>query len=243
MRHTNPLRRVLGAVVRRLSGEGTPRVPVGRVRFGDLRRVRPIDRNFGYGRGLPVDRYYIEQFLATHAAEVRGRVLEIADDSYTRRFGGSRVARSDVLFPEPGHAPATIVGDLASGAGLPSGAFDCAVITQTLLLVYDVHAAVRTLHRMLKPGGVLLATLPGICQIAAEDDARWGDFWRFTPRGAARLFGEVFGPENTSVGSLGNVLAATCFLYGIAAEELRPPELSRHDPDYPVTITVRAVKA
>ena len=235
------LRRLLGGVARRLGvGSGPP--PVGGVRFGGLRRTTPIDRDFGFRRGRPVDRYYIERFLEAHAADIAGRVLEIGDASYTRRFGGTRVTRSDVLFPEHGHAPATIVGDLASGTGLDSDAFDCAVITQTLLLIYDVHAAVRTLHRTLRPGGVLLATLPGLSQIARDDDARWGDFWRFTPRGATRLFGDVFGADATAVESHGNVLSATSFLQGIAAEELRPEELDVYDPDYPVTIAVRAVK-
>ena len=77
---------------------GRERVPaVGRVRFGDLHRLTPISQCFGFDRGLPVDRYYIERFLARHASEIVGRVLEIGDDTYTRRFGGSRVSRSDVL--------------------------------------------------------------------------------------------------------------------------------------------------
>jgi hypothetical protein len=50
------------------------------VDFGDLRRVRPISRAFALDRGLPVDRHYIEHFLAAHAADIRGRVLEIGDD-------------------------------------------------------------------------------------------------------------------------------------------------------------------
>ena len=76
------VRRPLRAVLRR-----SP--PLGRVRFGDLRRVDPIDGYFGYGRGLPIDRYYIEGFLARHAGDVHGRVLEIGDNTYTRRFGGT----------------------------------------------------------------------------------------------------------------------------------------------------------
>src|SRR6185312_2075371 len=74
----------------RLAGQPvTP--PSGRVRFGDLRRTTPIASDFGYARGGPVDRYYIEGFLARHADDIRGRVLEVGDASYTHRFGGSRV--------------------------------------------------------------------------------------------------------------------------------------------------------
>ncbi|HEX6050119.1 MAG TPA: hypothetical protein VFZ21_12650, partial [Gemmatimonadaceae bacterium] len=77
--------------------------PPGAVHLGDLRRLTPISRAFGYDRGGPVDRYYIEGFLARYASDVRGRVLEVGDDSYTRRFGGNRVTRRDVLHVHEGN--------------------------------------------------------------------------------------------------------------------------------------------
>ena len=41
--------------------------------------TKPVSDHWGWDRGTPVDRYYIEQFLAEHAADVRGRVLEVKD--------------------------------------------------------------------------------------------------------------------------------------------------------------------
>src|SRR5688572_17693927 len=102
----------IGHALRRLIGR-LPKPPsVGTVRFGDLRRLAPISRRFGYDRGKPIDRVYIEQFLALHAGDVRGRTLEIGDDAYTRRFGGDRVALHDVLHVAEGNPKATFVGDL-----------------------------------------------------------------------------------------------------------------------------------
>ena len=216
--------------------------PVGWVDFGHLRRVTPIGRRFGLDRGRPVDRFYIERFLAEHAADVRGRVLEIGDRSYTRRYGGDRVTRSDVLHAVAGNPEATIVGDLVSGAGLASDAFDCVVLTQTIFLLYDVHAAVRTVHRILAPGGVALVTVPGISQIARNDMRQWGDFWRFTDRSARTLFEEAFPADAVEVRQWGNVLAAVAFLHGIMQEELTTAELEHVDEDYPITIAVRARK-
>lgn len=232
------IRRWIRGRLHALSG----RPPVGRVRFGGLRRLTPISRVFGTDRGQPIDRYYIERFLAAHAADVRGAVLEIGDDRYTRRFGQGRVRRSDVLHVVEGNPKATLVGDLTRAESVPSGAFDCAVVTQTLPFIYDVAAAVRNLHRALRPGGVLLATFPGISQISRSDMDRWGDYWRFTGLSAKRLFEEVFQPEDVSVETHGNVLAAVAFLHGLAAEELRPEELDHRDPDYEVLIAVRAEK-
>lgn len=216
--------------------------PVGRVRLGDLRRVTPISRSFGLDRGLPVDRYYIERFLLRNASEILGRVLEVGDDGYTRRFGGSRVTCSDVLHVRAGNPRATFVGDVTDPRVLPDDAFNCIIFTQTLQLIYDVRAAVVQLHRALAPGGVLLVTAPGISQI---DLGEWGStwFWSFTPAAMERLFGGVFGADAVMVQRYGNVFAATTFLQGLAVEELETGDLDPVDRAYPVIVSVRARKA
>ncbi len=211
------------------------------VRFGSLRRLSPISRTFGFDRGLPIDRYYIERFLLEHTGDIRGRTLEVADNTYTRRFGGGRVERSDVLHAAVGNPNATIIADLTGDDGLPTEAFDCIILTQTLHLIYDVRACARQLCRALKPGGVLLATVPGISQISRYDMERWGDYWRFTSLSARRLCEEA-GPMEVSVTSYGNVFTAIAFLHGLAAEELRQKELDYSDRDYELLIGVRAVK-
>lgn len=224
---------------RRYGADG--RIPVGVVRFGDLRRLTPVSRVYGFDRGTPVDRYFIEAFLARNAGDIRGCVLEVGDDTYTRRFGGGRVTRSDVLHVSGENSRATIVADLTNADHIPSDTFDCIVLTQTLHLIYDVRAALRTLKRILRPGGVLLATFPGISQI---DQGEWGPswYWSFTALSARRFFEEVFPSTSLSVEAHGNVLAATAFLHGIAVEELQSNELDHNDPSYQVTIAVRATK-
>jgi len=215
--------------------------PPGWVRFGDLRRREPLSRSFGFDRGQPVDRHYIEAFLARHAADIHGRTLEAGDDSYTRRFGGDRVERRDILHPGVGAPGATLIADLAQADTLPANTFDCIVLTQTLQLIYHLPEAIHGLHRMLRPGGVLLATVPGLSQLS-EDEWRDSWYWGFTPSSVRRLFASVFPAERLDVDAFGNVLAATAFLQGIAAQELRPAELDYRDPSYPLLISVRAVK-
>jgi len=214
----------------------------GSVRFGDLRRTDPISKIFGYDRGKPLDRRYVEDFLETHAADIRGRVLEVGDSTYTHRFGGEKVNQADVLNRFPGHPETTFVGDLAEGAGLPSDAFDCIVLTQTLQFLFDLPAAVATLERVLKPGGVLLVTVPWISPI---DRGEWGAtwYWSLTPRGLERLLQGPFTGGEVAVAAYGNVLTATAFLYGLAEHELRPAELDAHDPHCPVLVAGRAVKS
>ncbi len=216
--------------------------PFGHVRFGDLRRLDPISHNFGFDRGLPIDRYYIEHFISAHQSDVRGHVLEVGDDQYTRKFGGKHVDRSDVISLNQGNLNSTIVADLTHADHLASDTFDCILFTETLQHIYDVRAALQTLHRLLKPGGTLLAAFNGIGQIPRHDMERWGDYWRFTDLSASRLFGEIFSQEHVKVETFGNVLSAAGLLYGLAAEELRPAELEYRHPDYQVLIAVRAEK-
>ena len=132
----------------------------------DLPGLEPRCRDFGKSRGTPIDRAYIHEFLWDRRADVRGRVLEIADSGYTDYLGEGAVTRCDVLHVRAGDPWVTIVGDLATGEGVPTEAFDCIVLTQTLHLIYDVQAAVRTTHDALRPGGVVLVTLPGISQLS-----------------------------------------------------------------------------
>ena len=241
MRIRNLIRRIVPASIRRLSLT-TLRAPVGSLDFGSLRRTSPISNRFGIDRGVAIDRIYVERFLGENSSDVRGIVLEVGHNTYTRQFGDDRVVRCDVLAPESGPG-ITLVGDLTRPEDLEPSRFDCVIMAQTMPFIYDSLAVVSTVHHVLKPGGVLLATLPGITRISPVDKKRWGHYWSFTTMSADRLFGQVFGPDNVEVVSFGNVLAATAFLYGLAAEELTQRELSAHDPDYQVIIGVRAIRA
>ncbi len=212
-------------------------------RFGSFRRVTPIHAGFGMGRGTYIDRYYIERFLEDNSSNIKGRVLELSDNAYTVRFGGNRVTRSDILDIRPDHPQATIIGDLTAADSIPSDSFDCIILTQVLNFIYDIRAAVETVHRILKPGGCVLVSVPGIAPLSPDEMEYCGDYWRFTRLSLRGLFEEVFGAGCIEVESRGNVLAAMAFLHGLAVEELKPEELDYRDPFYEVTVLLKGVKA
>jgi SAM-dependent methyltransferase len=208
--------------------------------LGTLRRTTPLSDGWGYDRGAPVDRYYIEQFLDDCRADIQGHVLEVHDANYTRRFG-SAVATNDVLDIDGANPNATIIADLAAADEVVADRFDCFILTQTLHLIYDVRAAIEHAHRILRPGGVLLVTVPAVSKVVEEYGAQ-SDFWRFTAACCSALFGDVFGEEQIEVRSYGNVLTAIAFLAGMAQEELKRTELDDHDQRFPVIVAVRAMK-
>lgn len=208
-----------------------------------LGRTAPINAaDYGESRGQCIDRYYIENFLSAHQADVKGHVLDFSDDTYARRFGQQKITSVDVLHVAPGNPRATIVADLARGEAIPSGTFDCIVCTQVLHCIFDVRAAVRTLYRILRPGGVVLVTDAGIQKIDSVDLGSGEEYWRFTSLALRRLFEETFPPGQVQVQAFGNVLAALAFLHGLAVEDLRPGALDFFDPDYEVSIALRAQK-
>jgi SAM-dependent methyltransferase len=202
---------------------------------GQFERSRPLSREFGYDRGTPIDRYYVEGFLAENAKHIHGRVLEVGDDVYSRRFGRNRITRQDILHVNHESAKATIIGDLSDPRTLRTAAFDCIVLTQTLHLIFDMAAAVREVRRALAPGGTALITVPGVSSI---DRGEWGAswYWSLTDLALAKLLSGPFGSGSVSVESFGNLFAATAFLHGASVEEVDTTKLSARDPAYPVTI-------
>ncbi|MDT0648297.1 glycosyltransferase [Zunongwangia sp. F260] len=219
-----------------------PTVPkVKKIDLGDFNRTSPFSTRFGYDRGGPLDRYYIENFLKAYSSQIKGRVLEIGDNAYTLEFGGDAVIKSDVLHIDESNPQATFIGDLSNAPHIPSDSFDCIVLTQTLHLIYDFKAVIATCHRILKPGGTLLITVPGISHIAQDG---WGKYWlwSFTDASMQRLMEEYFPSKNISVKTYGNVMVASAFLYGMGLPEINKKDMDVHDPHYQVIVSVMAIK-
>ncbi|MEA1926202.1 MAG: methyltransferase domain-containing protein [Patescibacteria group bacterium] len=193
---------------------------------------------YGFDRGTPVDRYYIEKFLEENKDEIRGRCLEITDNVYTRRFGKNRVKKSDVLDIDKKNNKANIHGDLRDLKEIKNDVYDCVIATHTFGVIDEYQKAVKECYRILKPGGTLVATVSAL-GVAVELEK---SFWRFTETSVRYVFGKFFGQENIKVCSLGNVLSGQAFWVGLAAEELSEEELNYNDPRYSIIVGVIANK-
>ncbi|MGP0030212.1 MAG: class I SAM-dependent methyltransferase [Acidimicrobiales bacterium] len=201
------------------------------------RRLTPLSDNYGWERGEPVDRRYIDDFLRRHAADIRGRVLEVQSARYATLYGADdRLV--DVLDIDPSNAEATIFADLQCLSGVDDRAYDCVIVTQVLQYLQDVRAAAREIHRVLAPGGVALVTVP----TTARCDPLDLDRWRFMPAGLCDLFAEYFGEDEVVVTARGNVLTGLAFWVGMAAQEVPPRAFAYDDPEFPVLLGLRAVR-
>jgi SAM-dependent methyltransferase len=133
--------------------------------FADL-PLEPLSDHYGWDRGTPLDRHYIETFLAEHSDVIRGSVLEVQDDAYTRAFGADRVTMSTVVDIDDANQRATLIADLSQPASLPADAYDCIILTQTLHLIPRPERCVENCYRGLRPGGTLLATAPSLSRVS-----------------------------------------------------------------------------
>ncbi len=208
--------------------------------LGDLRRTTPLS-TWGHSRGGSIPRVYISEFIEEHAADIRGRALEIASDRYIAEYGRA-VTRTDILDLNPENPNATFVANFGDAPDVPDNTFDCLVITQVLSWIYDPWAGFRTAHRILAPGGVLLATTPGTHRIAPIEKEFLGQWFHFTSMSAKRAAEDVFGAGNVQVHAYGNVLTAAGTLFGLGLNDVTPEEVAAHDPDFEVVIGIRAVK-
>lgn len=201
---------------------------------------RPVSKRFGAERGKPVDRIYIERFLAENQDKIGGVVMEMADSGYTEMFG-KHVEQSLVLHLN-GWGKSVIKGNLETGEGIPESCVDCFICTQTIQFIYDIHSVVRNIYRMLKSGGVALVTAHCLGQISLYDYHNWGEYWRFTDMSMRRLFAEVFEESKITVQSWGNMKTAIAYQYGLCAEDLQKEDFGIQDEQYPVIVTVAARK-
>lgn len=203
--------------------------------WGDLRRTTPFSANYGFDRGHPICRYYIDRFLEQHAEDIRGEVLEVEDATFTEWLGGERVSTSHVLDIDPQNAGATIVADIADAGSLPARRFDCFILTQTLQYVPRVEAALANAWEAVAPGGVLLITVP---TIAPRDD-HWPDLWRFTREGLRALVERCCPAAEVELTGYGSALTAIAYVMGLASNELDEAELDAHDPHLEILACAR----
>lgn len=215
---------------------------LNRPKWHYMRSIHPLSNTFALDRGTPIDRIYIEDFLAKNAKSITGCTLEIADYTYSKKYG-TDIKKYELLDTSDDNKKATIIGDLTDVSTLPENKIDCFICTQTLNFIYDFKSAIYGGWHVLKRNGAMLTTVAGISQISEYDMVRWGDYWRFTKLSMKKSFEEVFGAENVEVDFYGNVLTSIAFLQGISAEELTKEELFFKDENYQLTIVVKAIKS
>jgi SAM-dependent methyltransferase len=205
--------------------------------WGNLRRTQPFSDQFGFERGTPIDRFYLHRFLAAERAAITGDVLEIQVNGYARRFGhGLRSVHTLDISPE--FSP-TYQCDLASAHSVVAAeTYDCFLLPNTLQHLARLEESLVQALRVVRPGGVILASAANLLRLTSADD----DFWRLTAAGWRQIASRVWSGSDVEIRAHGNCLAAVAALYGLAVEELSGEELAVQDDRFPVLTTIKCTK-
>ena len=206
-----------------------------RPRWGNLRRVRPFSDQFGFERGTPIDRFYLQRFLDRHRHLITGRVLEVQSSGYTHRYGSALTASDSVDIVTTFNATPTYLVDLAlSDNVIPSASYDCFLLPNTLNMLRDVEACMRQALRVVKPGGVILATAAGLVPLTGDV----ADYWHLSADGWRELAARAWPGCEVQIEQHGNSLTAVAAMLGLAVEELTSAEFEYDDPRFPVQVTI-----
>jgi hypothetical protein len=206
-------------------------------RWGNIRRTAPFSERFGFDRGAPIDRYYLDQFLSRERGVITGRVLEIQVAGYAPRYG-TGIVRVDTVDIDAKYSPTYVCDLAASDDVIPSSSYDCVLLPNALGFLRDIEGALRQALRIVRPGGTILASMG--CFVPLIPDGP--DYWRLSADGWREVTGRVWAGHDVDVAAHGNCLAAVAAMLGLAHEELTPAELDVPDFRYPVLVTVRCRK-
>lgn len=200
--------------------------------------INPLSRSFGRERGVPIDRYYIEKFLYDNSECISGKVGEIAERTYTEKFGED--VKESFIFHVNGWGDSVKL-NLETGEGVRNDMVDCLICTQTVQMIFDINATFNNIYRLLRSGGTALITAHGIGQLSLGDYDKWGEYWRFTEKSMQKLLYKA-GFKNVDVLSYGNVKTCICFLYGMCQEDLTIEDFEYNDKQYPLIIAAKVKK-
>lgn len=200
-------------------------------------RSRAVSDFLGHDRGTPIDRYYIEDFLKKYSHYIKGNVLEVRDNNYTKKYGGEKINKSDILvYREEANLDYTIVDDLSDPKVLRDNYYDCIILTQVLQYIPQIQKALHYTYSKLKHGGIALITVPGIAPISTYDYERWDANWMFTGLTMRYLLSQITDRKNFDIYTYGNIKSAAAFLYGYAWQELKKVDLDKNDIKYQVIV-------
>jgi len=167
------------------------------------------------GQYYSFNRVAVIRFLEEHAKQMHGKVLDVGSGRWTfaRRLlqNHCQYIATD-CFADPN---VDIVSDIEVLSNtFNKDDFDFILCLEVLEHIPHPWLAVKQLHTVLKPGGILLMTTPFHMRFHGTNNYR--DYWRFTPEGLGLLLDEA-GFQKIAI------------------------KLSGH-PDFPFSIMVEAVK-
>jgi SAM-dependent methyltransferase len=197
--------------------------------------VKPRHPHYGVYEGVPIARYYIDEYIRSIAGDIRGKVLEFGAPTYSQSLN----CAYEIIDIDPANKAASLHADICGSdvAQQRPEHFDFIICTAVLQLVSDPALAVDNMRQMLRPGGALILAEKSISKI----DSWFGsvDRWRFAPQGLRHLLRDF---SHVTFSPHGNVYAICAYLLGIPSDDIERTKLDYYDPEHPLVTIARATK-
>ena len=210
-------------------------LPVGSINLGSFANGKPFCHEFGYTRGTPIDRVFLDVFIDTIRDQVYGATLEIGgrkEDKSLYRFQNAEPF--ETLDVEAGSG-ADHVGDAHCITLFRPGSWDSILAFNVLEHCERPWIVVSNFLYWLRPGGMAFCVVPNAQRLHRGPR----DYWRILPDAASSLFSDF---EEVTILRYGNLLTSQAAMSGIAAEELHYA-MAYSDRDYPTVTCISARKA
>ena len=208
---------------------------INTIDWGDLKRRFPLCNLFGFTRGIPIDRYYLDKFISEIRPQVTGTVLEVGGLLQNRelyQFSQATEYHTLDIAANPG---VTQIGDVHDLAMFKPNSLDAVVIFNVLEHCHNPWIVVKNIYIWLKEGGKCFCMVPSAQRLHDFP----GDYWRPLPDGMQQLFQDF---RQRKLYVYGNPMTVIASFMGISAQELSHEELNDFHPDYPVTTCMVARK-
>lgn len=195
---------------------------------------------------IPGERKWIDRFLIASASLLTtGRCLEFGDLTYTQtHFASQCWHRHYTRYTGKNAPPAGMTQsfevDIDYGPGpIPINSFDTIIATMVFEHVKDPSTSASTLFQVLKPGGIMLWTVPTSWPHHVAPG--FGDYWRYTEEGG-RLLLQRAGFEIMDSECHGDSSTVALYAMGMGEEEMIAKETYSGDCNYGVNVGIRARK-
>lgn len=134
-----------------------------------------------------IDRTLLTAFIERNAHLLQGKILDVGgqDGKRYRAFFGHAESFT-VLDPDASAKPDIVAG--AESMPLGDASMDAILCCEVLMYIRDIRKAVDEMTRVLKKGGVLMATVSFMATPAHRD----GYYWQFAPDGIKELLSAHF---------------------------------------------------
>jgi SAM-dependent methyltransferase len=223
------------SVVSNLARAGFVAPAPGSLDWGDLRRLVPLCPRFGFSRGTPIDRYYLDRFVERIRPEVTGDVVELGGRDSNRESYGLIGATRYRGLDQRARSSVSLAGDAHDSSILPERSLDAVLAFNVLEHCHSPWLVAENMGRWLRPGGKAFCMVPSAQRLHRMAE----DYWRPLPAALPLLF---TGFSATRLEVFGNPLTTLAALLGIAVEELSQRELDATHPDYPVASCIVATR-